>query len=203
VLKEQFLGRNPSHFIPNPIVKAYILSESLMWSAWNLVTPLFAVFVVSNIQGGNLQIAASSFSAYLLSRVFSELFSGKVLLGGDDHKKLTVAVVGTICISLAYVGFASFTTVWPIFAAYCLAGFGIGFSAPAKNALFSLHLDKNKAATEWGIADATQFACMAAATALGGFIATAYGFSVLFLVASVLNIISIIPYWLCFKLTRR
>ncbi|MBI2622736.1 MAG: hypothetical protein HYW64_01440 [Candidatus Levybacteria bacterium] len=61
MLKEQFLGRNPSHFQINPVVKAFIVSETFLWSAWNFVTPIFAIFVVSNIEGGNVQIAASAF----------------------------------------------------------------------------------------------------------------------------------------------
>lgn len=58
MLAEKFLGRYPSHFKINPIVKAYIVSESLVWSAWNLMTPIATIFVVNNVSGGSIQSAA-------------------------------------------------------------------------------------------------------------------------------------------------
>ena len=44
MLKEQFIGRNPSHFQVNPVVKAFIVSESFLWSAYNFIVPIFAIF---------------------------------------------------------------------------------------------------------------------------------------------------------------
>lgn len=68
-----------------------------------------------------------------------------------------------------------------MFIAYAIAGVGLGIALPAKNSLFVLHLDKNKEATEWGIADTVCFICTAFAAILGGFIATDFGFDTLFI----------------------
>lgn len=196
MLKEQFLGRNPSHFQINPVVKAFIVSETFLWSAWNFVTPIFAIFVVSNIEGGNVQIAASAFSVYLIARVFSELLSGRYLLGKIERGKFILTIGGMLFLSLSYVGFAFSNTIFYLFFFYAMAGVGLGIASPAKNSLFSTHLDKNKEPSEWGIYDAITFTGMALATALGGFIAGQYGFSFLFLLASIVNLLGIFPYLL-------
>lgn len=196
MLKEQFLGRNPSHFQINPIVKAFIVSETFLWSAWNFVTPIFAIFVVNNIEGGNVQIAASAFSVYLIARVFSELLSGRYLLGKIERGKFILTIGGMLFLSLSYVGFAFSNTIFYLFFFYAMAGVGLGIASPAKNSLFSTHLDKNKEPSEWGIYDAITFTGMALATALGGFIAGQYGFSFLFLLASIVNLLGIFPYLL-------
>lgn len=195
MLKEQFLGRNPSHFLKvNPIVKAYIVSESFIWSAWNFTTPIFAVFATQNIRHGSVEIAASSFSTYLITRVIFELLSGKITSKYSDIKKMYVTIIGAGAISFAYLGFAFAVSIPELFLYYGLAGAGLGFMTPAKSSLFSVHLDKNKEASEWSIADATSFIAMAFATALGGFIAGTYGFKVLFLLASLVNLLAIPPY---------
>lgn len=75
-----------------------------------------------------------------------------------------------------------------------IAGVGLGLSSPAKNALFSIHIEKNKEATDWSISDAVTFGCMALAATLGGFFETLYGFSVLFIIASVINLFGAIPF---------
>jgi MFS family permease len=194
MIHEAFMGRNPSHFHVNSLVKAYIFSESLLWSAWNFITPIFAVFVVNNISNGNIEVAATGYSVYLISRVIFELIAGRFLSNTDDRKKLIVAITGISILSFAYIGFALSNTLIPFFLSYIIVGIGFGIASPAKNSLFAMHLDHNKEATEWGIADASTFICTALAAVLGGFIATTFGFKTLFLIACVINVLSIIPY---------
>lgn len=194
MLKESFLGRYPSHFKINSIVKAYIISDSLLWSAWNFVTPIFAIFVVNNIRGGDIQSASFGFSAYLISRVILELAGGKVLINSDDKRKMRMAIGGMLLMSTAYLGFAFTTEIFQMYLFYMVAGMGLGIASPAKNALFSIHLDKDKEAAEWGISDAVTFAGMAVASAAGGFIAKIFGFQTLFLLAFAVNIIAVLPY---------
>ncbi len=196
MLKEKFGGRNPSHFVVNPIVKAYIISESFLWSAWDLVIPIFSIYVVDNVQNGTIQTAAAGYSMYLVSRVIFELISGRFLTGSNDKKKLMFTLAGMLCITGAYMGFAFSQTILPVFACYALAGLGLGIASPAKNSLFAMHLDKNKESTEWSIADAAAFICMALATALGGFIAMHYGFQMLFFIAALISLLATIPYLL-------
>ncbi len=191
---EYFLGRLPSHFHLNRIIRAYIISESLVWAAWNFVIPILAVFVVNQIKDGNVQAAASAYSIYLISRVVFELICGRMLINTSDRKKFTMAVVGIIALSVAYFLFSLSHNVTSLIFAYIIAGFGLGLSSPAKNALFSIHIDRDKAATEWSLADAVSFGCMALASALGGFFATQYGFTVLFFVAAVINLFGAIPF---------
>lgn len=194
MLKEKFLGRNPSHFTINPIVKTFIVSEAFLWSAWDFVMPIFGIFIVTNIAGANIQSAATGYSIYLINRVIFEIISGRILRGSSDRKKFIITIFGMACLSIAYVGFSFSQNLLAVFSFYGLLGFGLGVASPAKNSLFAIHLDKNKETTEWSLADAVSFICMALATALGGFIATQYGFSVLFLLASIINLLGMIPY---------
>lgn len=194
MLREVFAGRNPSHFKINKIVKAFIISETLLWSAWNFITPIFGIFVISNIQSGSIQTAASAYSAHLIARVIVEIFTGRFLKGSTDSDKLVLSILGMILISAAYIGLSISKTLDILFVFYIVSGVGFGIASPAKNSLFSMHLDKNKESTEWGLYDAVTFIGVALATALGGFIATEYGFGPLFLIASFVNLLAIIPY---------
>src|SRR5690242_1812961 len=81
MIKEVFIGRCHSHFQINPTFKAFIVSESIFWSSWNFTMTIFAVFATNNIQGGSIEIAASSVSVYLIDRVILELITGRLLVG--------------------------------------------------------------------------------------------------------------------------
>ncbi len=194
MLKEQFIGRNPSHFRVNSIVEAFIISETFLWSAWNFVTPIFAIFVISSIKGGNVQIAASAFSVCLIARLILEIISGKYLDNKSDKHKLFLAIVGMILMSVAYLGFAFTHSILSLFLFYILIGVGFGVASPAKYSLFTEHIDRDKATTEWSLYDAITLIGIASATALGGFIASLYGFTFLFILASVVNLLGTIPY---------
>lgn len=193
-MKEYLLGRLPSHFQVNQVVRAYIISESFVWAAWNFVIPILAVFVVDHVKGGSVQTAASAYSIYLITRVVFELISGKVLIKTNDRKKYILAVIGIVILSFSYLFFSISHSVSTLLIGYMIAGVGLGLSSPAKNALFSIHIEKNKEATDWSISDAVTFGCMALAATLGGFFETLYGFSVLFIIASVINLFGAIPF---------
>src|SRR4051812_907721 len=90
----------------DPIVKAYIISESFLWSGWNLVIPIVALFVTTDIKGGNIQAAATGYSIYFMTRVVFELISGRYLSKTSDKQKLYAASTGVVLTSIAMFLFA-------------------------------------------------------------------------------------------------
>jgi MFS family permease len=194
MFKEQFIGRHPSHFKINPLVEAFILSETFLWSAWYFVIPILAIFVVKSVKGGDIESAAFAFSFYLVVRIIVEIITAGFLNKSTESFKFAVTFFGILLTSVSYIGFAFSNTLLLLYVSYAIMGLGLGIATPAKNALFVTHIDKNKEPTEWSIYDAVTFIGMAVSTAVGGFIASRYGFEFLFLFACILNLFSVIPY---------
>ena len=199
MIKEIFIGRKPSDFHMNPVVKAFIVSEIFLWSSWNAIVPIFAIFAATKIPGGNTEIAASSFSSYLIVRVIFELISGRYLAKSKEMQKFIISIAGIVLISLGYIGFAMTRDIYSLFIFYSVIGVGLGIASPAKNSLFSSHLDKDKEVTEWSIYDGFVFMGMAMSATIGGFVANRYGFIFLFYLVATTNLLSIIPYILYAK----
>jgi cyanate permease len=199
VIKEIFIGKKPSDFHMNGVVKAFIVSEIFLWSSWNAIIPIFAIFAANSIPGGNTEVAAGSFSTYLIVRVIFELISGRYLSKSKDIQKFVISIIGIMLMSVGYVGFAMTKNVWELFVYYGVIGIGLGIASPAKNCLFSSHLDKDKEVTEWSMYDGFVFMGMAMAATIGGFVANRYGFSFLFYLVAVTNLLSVIPYILYAK----
>lgn len=199
MIKEIFIGKKPSDFHMNSIVKAFIVSEIFLWSSWNAIIPIFAIFAATKIPGGNTEIAAAAFSTYLISRVIFELISGRYLSRSNEMQKFVVTIAGIILMSVGYLGFAATKNVFFLFFFNSIIGMGLGIASPAKNSLFSTHLDKNKEVAEWSIYDGFVFMGMAMSAAIGGFVANRYGFTFLFNLIAVTNLLSIIPYILYAK----
>ena len=202
MIKEIFIGKRPSDFHMNSIVKAFIISEIFLWSSWNAIIPIFAIFAATQIPGGNTEIAAASFSCYLITRVVFELISGRYLSKSNEMQRFIVTIAGIIFMSVGYLGFAVTKNIFSLFFFYSIIGMGLGIASPVKNSLFSTHLDKNKELTEWSIYDGFVFMGMAMSATIGGFVANRYGFTFLFYLVAITNLLSIIPYILYAKRTK-
>lgn len=195
MIKEPFLSRYPSHFHLNPTVKAFITAEMFLWSGWNFLFPLLGIFVVSEVSGGTLQVVAMAYSLHLIARVSTELVSGRYISKSGDKLKLATAIVGAVILGLGYLALLSVRHVPLLYLVYIVLGIGFGISSPAKFSLFSMHLDKSREATEWSFYDASSLMGMAISGVVGGVIASRFGFDVLFIVASFVNLFGIFPYF--------
>jgi MFS family permease len=186
----------------NPIVKVYIMGETLIWSAWNFIMPIFGIYVTT-AQHGTVDNAATAYSIYLIVRVIFELASGRYLVRKKLAYKFLMTVFGIAVISVSYIGLAFSQLIPQLYLFFGMIGMGIGIASPAKNSLFSAYLDREKESSQWGSLDASVFLSMALASVVGGFIARDYGFSVLFFVAAIVNAIGLLPYLLYVKRWKR
>ncbi len=198
-MKNFFCGHKPSHYRMNYIVRSFILSESFFWSGFNFISPLLSIFVVRYIKGGTLATAATGVSVYMISRVILELFSGRLMEGKDDRQKIRMTILGLSLVAVAFWSYHWTTDLTTFYLVQVLVGMGLGLASPPKASLFSQHLDKNKATNEWSIYDGLTFIGMSLAAALGGFITQTYGFTLLFKAATVLVLLSLIPYFLLYS----
>ncbi len=198
-MRNYFAGRKPSHYQMNYIVRAFIISESFLWSGFNFISPLLSIFVVRHIQGGTLASAATAVSIYMISRVIFELTSGKIMEGRPDKIKIRATILGLLLVSFAFFSYHWASNLTWLFSIQILIGLGLGIASPPKYSLFSQHLDKNKSTNEWSIYDAVTFIGMSLAAALGGFLTQIYGFNILFKSASILVFLSTIPYIILYQ----
>ena len=116
---QSFLGHKPSKFHINPIVRAFILSETVFWGGINLMGPIFAIFIADEVSGGNIEVVGTAATVYLLSRMVFELIAARLLNGAKDDTKFVYVTVGTLIVAIAYFGFvfASNVTLVLIFQA--------------------------------------------------------------------------------------
>ncbi len=183
----------------NPFLRTYVVAEMLIWSSLNFVTPIFALYVAT-LPSGNIEVAAAAVTVFLVVRVVAELLSGVYSAKASEHKKIIITLFSVGLISLGYLGFSFANSIDLIYLSYGLIGAGLGFATPAKNTLFSSHLDRNKETVEWGLMDASVLIFMALTATLGGYIATNYGFVTLFYTAAVVNILGVIPFLIYLKI---
>lgn len=184
-----------AHFKINSVVKAFILAEMFLWSGWNFIMLFFSIYI-SRLPGGSIQHAASATSVYFLARVVFGLTSGRLVNKKNKEYKFFLTILGMSLITLCYILMSQTTNILNIYILFGGIGAGIGLATPAKNSLFSSHINKEKESLTWSALDAGVFISLAVTTTLGGMLVGKYGFNSLFLIAAGINTLAIIPYLL-------
>lgn len=178
----------------NIIVKSIIFSDFIYWVSWNFLAPLFSVFVVNEISGGNIQVVSSSFSFFMIMRTITTYTSGRFFNGLNEHIRLIAVVSGIIIMSISYLILAMINEIHAVYIFYGLAGFGMGLSDPLKLVLFAKHIDASNESKEAGLWNSTTLLGSSIASFIGGLIVYYFSFQVLFSVAALANIMAVIPY---------
>jgi len=177
----------------NRIVKYLVLSDLVFYAGWGLISPIFAIFIVEKIQGGDAFVAGISSAAYLilmsLLRVPFGMFLDSRPGEKDDYWFLTV---GLFIAALTSFGFIFAKLPWHVYLLQIIRAVTMAMSLAAWPAIFTRHIDKGKESTEWGL-DATSVGFGAGISgAIGGWAVTQFGFNRVFIAVGVIGLIGAI-----------
>ncbi len=177
----------------NRIIKYLILSDLVFYSGWGLTAPIFAIYILNSIQGGNAFVVGMAAGLHLVVRsVFRLLFGIYV----DSHKGLKddyfCLVSGLFISSLVPFGYLYASMPWHIYVLQTILGIGLALTTSGFTSIFTRNLDKGKESTEWGI-DGTAVGIGPGITGvLGGLGATYLGFDVMFILSALVGMIGVI-----------
>ena len=182
-----------------PFVRAFIISDALLYSSLNIVNILFVLYVTTKIQGGTVESATGALAIGLCARIVVELSIGKFSSRLSEKGKLLLIICGLVCISASYAGFAASHTVIALGFFWVVNGIGWAIGHPAKLALVAKHINHDQASQEWGLTDALNMALVVATMLLGAWVVGSFSYPALFMFAAAINSLGIIPYLLYYR----
>src|SRR4030043_453074 len=132
-------------FSINKVIRFLTISDILMLSGWGLISPIFAVFVTNQIQGGNVEMAGLAITVFLLTKCLIQI----PLAWFIDRKKgevddFWVMIIGSLIISLTASLYIFARTVSHIFLIQVISGFGTALSLLGTAFLFVFYGDLRK-----------------------------------------------------------
>jgi len=175
----------------NKVIKTLIISDFLLQSGWGLVGPIFAIFVLRQIEEGTVVavgfIAATYWFVKSVAQPFIARFVDVKKGEADDFKFL---FYGLLFANLVPLGYLFSTQLWQIFLLEIIRGLCMAFVVPGWAGIFIKHIDKGWEALSWS-ADSTGIGFAAAfAAAFGGMIAASLGFRAVFILITVFGLFS-------------
>jgi len=175
----------------NKIIKILILSDVTLVAGLGLVTPIFAIFLNSQIQGGNIKVAGYAAATYWIVMSLVVIPFGRYLDKNHGEKDdIWFISIGSTLAALAVFGYIFSYLPWHIYCLQAIYAIGMGMNIPGYTAIFTRHIDKGREAFDWSVRAALIGMGSGIAGALGGIIAYKFGFNVLFVGIGALILLS-------------
>lgn len=175
----------------NRIIKALIVSDAFFLSSIGILTPIFAIFLTRQIDGGTIETAGIAASIYLITRtIFLLPVSSQIDKRKGEIDDLFFLVVGLMLMALTTILYIFAQTTWHIYILQIFLGLGAAMHYPAWYVLFTRHIGRYREGYAWGVYEVVVGASGAVAASLGAYIADVYGFELLFSLVAILTIIS-------------
>jgi len=181
----------------NKVMRAYIYWDFVVNSAWGLLSPIFAIFLLQKIAAGNVvegaRIVGFATLSYWVTKSILQIPIGHYL--DKNHGEIDdfwFFAIGTTITGFVPIGFLFASTPWHIYGLQVLHAVGMSMVIPASYAIFIRHTDKNKEAYESSL-DSTLLGIGVGVTgAIGGMLAGYIGFTLIFILTSIFTFISVV-----------
>lgn len=180
----------------NKIISTLIFTDIAIFTGWGLIAPIFSIFILKSIDGGDVQMAGFAAGIYFLVRSLAQIPIGRYLdkrKGEDDDFWFMVAGAGIgVMIPLGYL-FAH--EAWHIYILQAVYALGAAMYGPPWGGIFTRHMEKGKEAQVWSVETSGVGLGAGIAGIMGGTIAEMVGFHALFIFVSLMNAVGVVGYF--------
>ncbi len=170
----------------NKIIATLIYSDFLLLSAGGFLTPIYAVFVTGQIDGGTVAVVGFATTIFWAVKSLAQFpvswYADQLRGERDDYTMMIAGSAIASTVPLLYYLLAD--KVWHVYLLEVLNGVGFAMAVPTYLAIFTRHIDKNRESFEWTLhSNAVGFG-YAATAALGGVLGQHFGLRVIFPIVS-------------------
>ena len=158
-----------------------ILSDILILSSFGLIGPIFAIFIIENLEGGSVVAAGLSTTIFLVVKSVVQMPLSRYFIDKEKHKTRSLLLGTLLIISVPFIYFSA-KHVNTIFIAQAIYGLGAALAYPAWFSLFTTYIDSKHKGFEYTLWSTGVGAGTALAAFLGANLADALGFKKLFFV---------------------
>ncbi|HAR54692.1 TPA: hypothetical protein DCR79_00145 [Patescibacteria group bacterium] len=174
----------------NKIIQYLIFSDVVFYAGWGLFTPVFAIYIVEKIQGGDVMVIGVATAIYwiLMSilRVPFGLFLDRRTGESDDY---WFTFFGFLIAAVVPFGFLYANLAWHLYALQAIYALGMAMNLAGWSAIFTRNIDSGKEATEWGLSATGYSIGTGIAGLIGGYLVDKFDFNPVLIGVGILGII--------------
>ena len=172
------------------VLRALILSDLFLLGGFGLIQPIFAIFMLNEINGASITTIGIATAVQLVAKGFFQIAIAKWTdAEAGNRRELFALFVGSLLMSIAPFGFIFAATVWHIYIIQFIYGFGSACAFPGWVVIYSRYSRQEKAGYEWSVYNTIISFGTAISAFLGASLAETFSFQSLFVVVGILSLI--------------
>ncbi len=184
----------------NHVIRTLVLSDFFMNAGFSVFAPVFAIFVTKQIEGGSMQVIGFAAALTQIFKAGLQIPIARYLdKNHGEYDDFYSMIGGSILVALVPFLYMFASIPKHIYMIQSLYGVGLAFAIPPWYAIFSRHLDKLKENIEWSMDSISIGIGAAVAAAVGGILATKFGFYLVFLMGGMFAIYGVVMQARIFK----
>jgi MFS family permease len=175
----------------NPVVRTFVVADFFLNSAAGSFAPIFAIFIANQITGGSAEVAGFAASAYWIVKSAVQLPIARFLDRRGEQADFWAVFGGYFVSGFVPFAYTFVRTPLELYTVQAIFGFAMAWAVPAWYSLFTRHVDRWRIGFEWSLESVFSVGlATAVSTAVGGYVASRYGFQALFMAAGCVSIAS-------------
>jgi len=190
---ENFFKKSLDFLKTYKLIRNLIFTNFIFWAGWSLVNPIFSVFVVQKIEGGNVAIAGLAFAIFSITFSIFRFLVASFL----DSKKGQEDEFWSLFYGLLFLSFCSFLYLFVryplhLFFLQFLQGIAMAMYYGGYYGIYLRSLPKEKEGTAYSLDISLVNLIGGLAILFGGTIAFAFGFKIIFILVGIFTLFSAI-----------
>jgi len=180
-----------THSLVNRVIRHLVISDFFLNFAFGLLAPIFAIFVLQNIEGSTLRVIGLATTFYWVSRTATTVPLSRFMdRTNGERDEYYFMIIGSFLISSLPLFYLTASLPWHIYLIQLLMGLANSMVVPAWRILFTDHLDKGRTGYEWSLEDIAIGVSVGASAFLGSVLADKFGFEIVFVLLTLLGYIA-------------
>ncbi len=175
----------------NRVIRYLIAYDFILNFAFGLLAPIFAVFILQNVQGSSLKVIGTATSIYWLARILSSTPLSRFMDKTDGERdEFYFTIVGTVLTSTIPILLIFADVPWHLYLIQFIHGLANSMAVPGWRILFTDHIDKDKVGYEWSVEDIAIGIAVGSSGYLGSLLADKFGFPTVLVLLAGLGYVS-------------
>lgn len=184
----------------NKIIKYLTISDLALLSGFSFISPIFPLFIVDKIQGGNMEVVGFAIGINVLVRAILQLPIARYLdKKRGDLDEYYFTIISTVMLGVTPLLYLVISTPAELYVVQIIYAVGFAMNYPAWMSLFTRHAEREREGSQWAVWSAVTGIGAAVAAAVGGVIGERYGFSTVLWLVFIVTILGAISLFKIYK----
>lgn len=174
----------------NKVIKTLIFSDFLLHSGWGLIGPIFAIFIIQQVEGNIAAVGLIAATYWFIKSVTQPFIAHFLDVKKGEKDDFKILIWGMYLANLVPLGYLFATQLWHVFFLEAVRGICMACVVPSWYGIFTRHINRGWEAFSWSIQSTGIGLAAAFAAAFGGLLAAFLGFKVVFILVSLFGLAS-------------